>query len=94
MERKGPSFSIPSHYRFVFLSSLSENRFDWLLFFLGFQGGVHPWGARPIFRVTQTGMLRGSDLVDCASFEGPPNSRSRALSGKFDVTERGGCGSF
>ena len=33
MERKGPSFSIPSHYSFVLLSSLSVNRLSCLFQF-------------------------------------------------------------
>ena len=64
MERKGPSFSIPSHYSFVFLSSLSENRLSCLFQFGPFERGVHPWGARPLLFIYKNGLLRGSDLGD------------------------------
>ncbi len=61
MERKGPSFSIPSHYSFVFLSSLSENRLSCLFQFGPFERGVNPWGARPLLFIYKNG--RGLTLA-------------------------------
>ena len=84
------SFSIPSHYSFGFLSSLSENRFDCWFSNPTFQSRVLFGRKNAIFFVAAKPVVRNIVIRNPFSFSSFHRSRSHALFREYGVPCWGG----